>query len=606
MQTFDSKNYLSSCTTESGVYRMIDEKEHVIYIGKAVNLKNRLSSYFVSTTSKKTAQMVKQIASIEVTVTASEVEALLLEKELISSFRPKYNILLRDDKSYPYLLVSADPFPRVCSFRGARSKKAGRFFGPYPSAVSLRRLVDLSQKIFKIRNCSNSFYANRSRPCLQYQIKRCTAPCVGHVTQSQYDENLNAFISILNGNIEVPLERLKKNMREQSAAEDYEKAAETRDSIIALQQLTEKQGVICEKGLADVIACIQGESDTIIYLIKVRDGKLSQPESYFPSNKLHLCESEVLKAFILEYYGGQKAQIPPKELILNIEPVDRHLIEDHFKAKLGRAVELKSNVLLDRKKWLNIALKSASATLVSRQGSYNRNIKRFDEFSNIIDLKTMELESIACFDISHTFGEETVASCVVFDRQGPKKASYRIYKIKEAKASDDYMAMREVITRYLTGKEDRASLIIVDGGKGQLSTALDVIKKLDVDIKVLGFAKDKSRKAGLEKLYSMDTVSGAAQTIEISPQSSAHHFVQHIRDEAHRFAISHHRKRRDKKRVGSKLESIPGVGPQKAKALLEHFGSVKQIKSASVEKIASVKGMSKKLAETVKKQLLES
>ncbi|MAZ44077.1 MAG: excinuclease ABC subunit C [Legionellales bacterium] len=599
MPGFDHRSYLKTVTESPGVYRMFDKDAQVIYVGKANNLKNRLSSYFQTNISRKTSHLVAAITRIEVTIVNSEVEALILERELIAQYRPKYNVLLRDDKSYPYLLISSDEFPRISSHRGKTNPKKGQFFGPYPNTAALYHFLEMAQKLFKLRNCSNSFFANRSRPCLQYQIQRCSAPCVGRISSDDYHQDVLSLVQLLEGRNNTLQATLIDKMESASSNQEYEKAAEYRDALGYVSSLVEKQFVVTDKGSADVIACAIDKGIAALYVLRIRSGKIMSPEVLYPKIRLGQEASEVIKTYLLEIYNPTTNNDAPAEIIISHGLEEKEAIESVIKSAYGRHIPLLSSVKTQRRAWLSIAEKSAQASVSSKADSFSQHASRFEAFLSALNITDECVEKVSCFDVSHTFGEETVASCVVFDKDGPNKKLYRTYNIKTAKKSDDYGAMKEVFERHFNNNSNLANVVIVDGGKGQLSQAIKACKDAQIEVQLLGVAKGEGRKAGLERLYRYNAATDLIDEISIPPTDKVHHFIQSIRDEAHRFAITTHRRKRDKKRVGTTLEEIPGIGKAKASLLLNHFGSVKKIKTLSPQELTRVKGISLAVAEKI-------
>ena len=598
--SFDSTAYLAHTTQRPGVYQMYDNSGQILYVGKAKNLKKRLASYFRSTGLHiKTRALVQKIGNIEVTVTGSEIEALLLEQNLIKKQRPPYNILLRDDKSYPYIFISSEHrYPSIQLQRGKKSKK-GRYFGPFPSGSAVRESLNLLQKIFRIRQCDESFFNNRSRPCLQHQINRCSAPCVELIGPDVYGEDIHHAMMFLEGKNSSINEALVQQMEQMAAALDFERAAMLRDQISSLQQVQEQQRISGDGGDADVLACSIKAGFTCIHQLFIKGGRVIGSKSHYPKLRLETEENEVLESFIGQYYlQGRERPIPPL-LILSHSPQGQQALAEALTGARERKVELSSRVRGQRSGWLNLAKTNAEQQLASYLSSRQDVHKRLVELQEILRLDTLPAR-LECFDISHSSGEATVASCVVFDAQGPKKSDYRRFNIKTTDTGDDYQAMHEALTRrYQKLKSTDArmpDLLVIDGGKGQVAQALDVLEELQIDeIYVIGIAKGVTRKAGFETLI---TDRGQQEQV-FDPGSGALHLLQHIRDEAHRFAITGHRARRAKKRGRSTLEELPGVGPKRRQALLKHFGGLQEIGRASVEEIAKVSTISRAMAEEI-------
>jgi|SRR5690554_439870 excinuclease ABC subunit C len=596
---FDSKSFLRRLTRRPGVYQMYDAGDKILYVGKAKNLKNRVSSYFrASGLSSKTQALVARIKRIEVTVTGSETEALLLEQNLIKQQRPPYNILLRDDKSYPYILVTdRDAYPAIRFQRGTGRKK-GRYFGPYPSSGAVRESLNLLQKVFRIRQCEDSFFRNRSRPCLQYQIKRCTAPCVGMISEAAYRQDLNHAMQFLEGRNQELMHGLAKEMDLAAEKLEFERAASLRDQISALQQVQEQQFVSGQNGDADVLGCAIQPGGVCIHALFVRGGRVIGSKVYHPRVSIEDSVGEVLSSFIAQFYLSGPREIPPA-IIVPVELEDQLVLQQALEQRRERKLAILSRVRGDRAGWQRLAQTNAEqqlgSHLASKQNIYNRYLALQDALG--LDAVPQRLE---CFDISHSSGEATVASCVVFDREGPKKSDYRRFNIDGITAGDDYAAMHQALhrryTRVRKGEGVLPDLLIIDGGKGQVAQAVAVMEELQIhEVLVVGIAKGPTRKAGFEVLIRGDT---GEETV-LASDSPALHLLQHIRDESHRFAITGHRARRGKARRVSTLEGIPGVGPKRRRELLNHFGGVKEVERASVEEIAKVSSISRTLAQEI-------
>ena len=577
--SFDSAAFLKTLTSRPGVYRMIDITDTVIYVGKAKNLKKRVSSYFrkMGLTSKNRV-MVAQIAHIETTVTHTENEALILENNLIKELMPRYNILLRDDKTYPYLFISSDAFPRIGLHRGAKRKK-GRYFGPYPSAGAVRESLHLLQKLFPIRQCDDSYYQNRSRPCLQYQIKRCTAPCVGLISEADYQKDLQHTILFLEGKNQQVLDDLSEQMTLDSAALDFEKAALIRDKIISLRKVQERQYVSAEQGDLDVLAAIVRDGLSVVEVSFIRGGRSLGSKSYFPKGTAAGSAEELLAAFIPQHYLGKNM---PAEVLVSHRFEDLTLLEEVLRSDSDHRVIIRCPQRGPSVRWMKMAMTNAEISLVQRLSSRSNLLQRFELLQEVLEMEEMP-KRIECFDISHTRGEKTVASCVVFGLEGPLKADYRKFNIEGITPGDDYAAMNQALTRRYTrlqkGEGKRPDLLLIDGGKGQLTEAKAVMADLQLDIDILGIAKGPARKPGEETLFLV----GRAGEIDLSADSPALHLLQQVRDEAHRFAITGHRQRRAKARRTSPLESIEGMGPKRRQKLLQQFGGLQAIQRAGVE-----------------------
>lgn len=596
---FDSKAFLRRLTQRPGVYQMYGADGKILYVGKAKNLKNRVSSYFRSSgLSAKTQALVARICRIEVTVTGSETEALLLEQNLIKQQRPPYNILLRDDKSYPYIFVSdRDTFPAITFQRGA-GRKNGRYFGPYPSSGAVKESLNLLQKVFRIRQCEDSFFRNRSRPCLQYQIRRCTAPCVGLISEDAYRQDLNHAMQFLQGRSQELMQTLAQEMEDAAARLEFERAANLRDQISALQQVQEQQFVSGQSGDADVLGCAVQPGGVCVHALFVRGGRVIGSKVYHPRVSIEDTPAEVLSAFIAQFYLSGPREIPAA-VIVSVELPDQECIQQALEQRRGRKMAIMSRVRGDRAGWQRLAQANAEqqlgSHLASKQNIYNRYLALQDALG--LDSIPQRLE---CFDISHSSGEATVASCVVFDREGPKKSDYRRFNIEDITGGDDYAAMHQALSRRYTrvrkGEGVLPDLLIIDGGKGQVAQAVMVMEELQInDVLVVGVAKGPTRKAGFEVLIRGDS---GEETV-LASDSPALHLLQHIRDESHRFAITGHRARRGKARRKSTLEGISGVGPKRRRELLKHFGGVKEVERASVEEIAKVSTISRTLAQEI-------
>ncbi len=595
--SFDVKEYLRTLTGLPGVYRMLDASGTVIYVGKAGNLRKRVSSYFrKSGLSLRTRALVEQIAGIETTVTRTEGEALLLESNLIKQFGPRYNVLLRDDKSYPYIYLSTEQdYPRVTLHRGARRGK-GRYFGPYPNAGSVRESLHLLQKLFRVRQCEDSFFNNRSRPCLQYQIKRCTAPCVGNITRAEYAGDVQHTALFLEGKSSQVIDDLVRQMEQAAAARHYEMAAVYRDRIASLRHVQEKQYVSKERGDLDVLACRSGSGAACVQVFFIRAGRSLGNAVFFPKVPMESSEAEILSAFVPQYYLDKAV---PSELLLSHKPDDWRVIEEMLSSRAGHAVSVRSRVRGDRARWVEMARKNAAHALAAHVNSRTGYAGRLRDLAAVLALEDLP-GRIECFDISHTSGEATVASCVVFGQEGPLKSDYRRFNIRDVRAGDDYAAMEQAVTRHYTrlakGEGSFPDLLLIDGGKGQVRAAIAVLDELQVkDVLVVGVAKGEGRKPGLEKLY----IAGGDKMLDLPVDSPAQHLIQQVRDEAHRFAISGHRRQRARSRSTSPLEHIPGIGAKRRQQLLRQFGGIRELAKAGVEDLSRVKGISRVLAQQI-------
>lgn len=595
-QTFDAKNYLKNCSSLPGVYRMYNEKNEIIYVGKAKDLKKRLSSYFRNTgLSAKTQSLVSQIINIETTITHTEGEALILESNLIKEFLPRYNILLRDDKSYPFLFLSTeDDYPMLRLHRGTKRKK-GRYFGPYPNAGAVRETLNLIQKVFRIRQCDDSYFKNRSRPCLQYQIKRCTAPCVKSISQHNYANDILHVTQFLEGKSQKVVQDLVAQMEQAATLLQFEKAAEFRDQISYLQSVIEGQYMTGSGGDIDVIACATHAGHACVEIFFIRNGQSLGTKSFFPKLPESMQEADILNAFLPQYYLNNDI---PAEIILSESLPDHELIAEVLSDKRGKKVMLSSSVRSDRRHWLDNARQNAQKALLTRVNSAAGMIKRFDALQALLHLDHMPAR-LECFDISHTMGEATVASCVVFTPEGPLKTDYRRFNIEGIEPGDDYAAMKQALKRRYAkirkSEGKKPDILFIDGGKGQLSQAIEVMNQLEIeDVLLIGVAKGEGRKAGLEKLVMTDGT-------ELYPgqQSMALNLILHVRDEAHRFAITGHRAKRQKSRTTSQLEQIPGMGAKRRQSILKHFGGLQAVSKAGVEDLAKTPGISKALAQLI-------
>lgn len=595
-QPFEAADYLKTLTSRPGVYQMIDAEGVVLYVGKAKNLKKRVSSYFRKTgLTSKTTVMVAQIAAIETTVTHTENEALILENNLIKALMPRYNILLRDDKTYPYLLISADTFPRLSVHRGAK-RLPGKYFGPYPSAGAVRDSLGLLQKLFPVRQCEDSYYQNRSRPCLQYQIKRCTAPCVGLISAEDYQKDVQHTVMFLEGKNQQVMDELSQQMQEASVALKFEQAAAIRDKIIALRRVQERQYVSSMQGDLDVLAAIVRDGMAVVEVCFIRGGRNLGSKSYFPKGSADSSPEALLAAFIPQYYLGKDV---PAEILLSHQADDLSLLQSVLQSESGHKVSLRQPQRGQATRWLKMALTNADISLSQRLSSRANLLQRFEALQDALDMDELP-KRLECFDISHTRGEKTVASCVVFGLEGAIKSDYRRFNIEGITPGDDYAAMNQALTRRFTrlqkGEGKRPDLLLIDGGKGQIREAQEVLAELNLsDLPILGIAKGPERRPGEETLFLV----GRAGEVTLAADSPALHLLQQVRDEAHRFAITGHRQRRAKARQTSTLEDIPGLGPKRRQKILQQFGGLQEIKRAGVEDLARVEGISESLARKI-------
>jgi excinuclease ABC subunit C len=596
---FDPSAFLATCSGRPGVYRMFDSEARLLYVGKAKNLKKRLSSYFRKTgQAPKTAALVARIAQIETTITANETEALLLEQTLIKEWRPPYNILLRDDKSYPYVFLSDGDFPRLGIHRGAK-KARGRYFGPYPSALAIRESLSLLQKTFLVRQCEDSYYKNRTRPCLQYQIKRCKGPCVGLVSPEEYAEDVRHSVMFLDGRSNALSEELSSAMEKASMALEFERAAELRDQIALLRRVQDQQSMDGGTGDVDVVAVMLTPGGACVHLISVRGGRVLGSKNFFPQVAIEEEGGDVLMAFLAQYYLGNAERDLPSELIVNVQHEDFATLIEAIESLRGRSLSISLRVRGTRARWQQLAVTNAEQALAARLVNRQHLAERFEALATVLEMDEPP-QRMECFDISHSSGEATVASCVVFGPEGPLKSDYRRFNIEGVTAGDDYAAMHQALTRRFSkikdGEGKLPDVLLVDGGKGQLAMAREVLQELAVpDLILLGVAKGTTRKPGLEVLYLND----AEHEFTLPGNSPALHLIQQIRDESHRFAITGHRARRGKTRRTSTLEEVPGIGPKRRRELLNHFGGLQELSRASAEEIAKAPGINKKLAESI-------
>jgi excinuclease ABC subunit C len=598
MAEFDHVQYLKGLTTRPGVYQMYGAGGELLYVGKARNLKNRVGSYFrASGLTEKTMALVARIADIQVTVTSTEVDALLLEHNLIKTHRPPYNILLRDDKSYPYIHVSDDRFPRIALHRGAKRKK-GKYFGPYPSAGAVRESMQFLQKVFKVRQCEDSYFRNRSRPCLQYQIGRCTGPCVALVSEEDYAQQVESTNLFLSGRSQQLMVRLADDMEQAAAELKYEKAALYRDQIAQLQLVQSSQGIEGVTGDLDILAAASAHGCASVQVLFVRGARVLGSKSFYPPVKLQENVEQVLAAFIPQFYFGAARSIPA-EILVSALPDDAGVLEQALSAQAQKLVKVRSRVREARAQWLRLAQQTAETNLAAHLAGKQTVLGRLQSLQEVLDLPELP-ERVECFDISHSSGEATVASCVVFDQQGARKSDYRKFNIENIAPGDDYAAMHQALERrYQRLQSAEASMpdvLLIDGGKGQVAQAMAVLSELQInDIEVVGVAKGTTRKPGLETLVSGTT----GQLRQLPPDHQALLLIQQIRDEAHRFAITGHRGRRDKARQRSALEEIPGVGGKRRRVLLRHFGSAQGVRNANIEELKKIPGISAAIAHQI-------
>jgi len=597
---FDPKPILKSLPNLPGVYRMINATDEVIYVGKAKDLKKRVSSYFnKNLPSPRTRMMVSNIVRIETTVTHSEAEALLLENNLIKSMMPRYNVLFRDDKSYPYIALTADEFPRLAFHRGTQRKGAS-YFGPFPNSVAVRESIQLLQKVFRLRTCENTVFANRSRPCLLYQIERCTAPCVGYISEEDYRHDVSHATMFLQGREKQVMDELSEKMMQAAESQEFEMAAVYRDRMQSLRQVQAKQFVSdFNVSDADVIACVEVAGQHCVNLVMIRGGRHLGDKSFFPKNADGYELETTMEAFLEQHYVAQN--MPP--LIIVGVPIETAALEEVFSEQAGRKVRINTNATGDKRVWLKMAETNAQLALQQRAAQSANQKGRLIALREALGLGD-SVERIECFDISHTMGEATVASCVVFDKGDMQNSEYRRYNITGITPGDDYAAMRDALTRrykkVAAGEGKLPDLVFIDGGKGQLGIAVEVMHEVGLpDILLVGIAKGEERRPGLEQMFFPDRDT----PVGLMKDNPGLHLLQQIRDEAHRFAITGHRARRGKARMHSSLEDIGGIGAKRRKSLLVRFGGLEGVKNASVDELTQVEGISQALAEKIYQEL---
>ena len=588
-EPFNPKPILKNLPNLPGVYRMMNAEQTVIYVGKAKDLKKRVSSYFnKNLPSARTRMMVSQIANIETTVTHTEAEALLLENNLIKSHMPRYNVLFRDDKTYPYIMLTGDKFPQLAFHRGTQ-RKNNSYFGPFPNAVAVRESIQLLQKVFLLRTCENTVFANRTRPCLQHQIERCTAPCVGLISEEDYRRDVTHATMFLQGREQQVMDELGQKMMAAAETEEYELAAIYRDRMQSLRQVQAKQFVSdFAVNDADVIACVSHQGEHCVNLVMIRGGRHLGDKSFFPKNAEGGELSDTVQAFLEQHYVAQN--MPP--LIIVGVPIEVSALEEIFTQQAGRKVKINTNPIGDKRVWMKMAETNAELALQQREAQHANQQVRLNALREALDLPETT-ERIECFDISHTMGEATVASCVVFDKGNMQNTEYRRYNITGITPGDDYAAMRDALTRrykkVASGEGKRPDLVFIDGGKGQLGVAVEVMQEVGLaDILLVGIAKGEERKPGLEQMFFPDR----DVPVGLKKDHPGLHLLQQIRDEAHRFAITGHRAKRGKARMHSSLEDIAGIGAKRRKSLLVRFGGLDGVKNASVDELAKVEGIS--------------
>tara|TARA_Y100000588_G_scaffold381427_1_gene467073 strand:- start:658 stop:2475 length:1818 start_codon:yes stop_codon:yes gene_type:complete len=599
MSAFDSAAFLKNLTSQPGVYRMYNSQGEVIYVGKAKNLKKRVSSYFrTHLDNAKTRSLVSQIADMDVTVVNSETEAFLLENNFIKKYKPRYNVVMRDDKSYPFIFLSDHEHPRLSFHRGPQKKK-GEYFGPYPSAWSVRESLRSMQRIFPVRQCEDSYYRARSRPCLQYQMQRCSAPCVeGYVSDEEYKEQVNFARLFLKGKNQQVIGELVEKMEKASEALNFEAAARYRDQINALRKVQERQWVAGTQDEMDVFGFALKGNMACIQVMFIREGQLLGSKAFFPKVPNIADEQEVFESFFLQFYlAGNK--VIPKQIVLSNSLNDEEAIAKVLASEAGHKVHFFKGAREEKRKYLQLAQSNAQAALDAQYSQQKSVFARYLDLEGALEVDT-PIQRMECFDISHTSGQQTVASCVVFNREGPLKSDYRRYNIEGITPGDDYAAMAQALKRrYKSVKEVQKipDLLLIDGGKGQLAQAEAFFEEWPHDKKpmLLGVAKGTTRKPGLETLI----LAGSHEVLPMDSHSPGLHLVQHIRDESHRFAITGHRNRRQKVKTTSSLESIPGIGAKRRQTLLKFMGGLQGLKKASKDEIASLPGISQELADTI-------
>lgn len=597
MTAFDPRVFAGSLTQRPGTYQMLDGKGRVIYVGKARNLRKRVASYFGGRPlDAKTMAMVARVADICVTVTATEADALMLEYNLIKRHKPRFNVVLRDDKSYPYIRVRTDKaFPQVSFYRGSR-RAAGRLFGPYPSAGSVRETLNQIQKLFQVRQCEDSYFSHRQRPCLQYQIQRCTAPCVGLVSAEDYGRDIEHAMMFLQGRSEAITQVLVKRMEDASAELNFERAAQYRDQIAKLKSVEAQQLVTRSRGDLDAVGLVSDGGVNCVAVMSFRGGRLLGSRSHFPRAADGTTHREIMRGFLLQYYGRRE---PPHEIVTSHPVTDVDALAEMFAGRAGRKVQIKHRVRGDRAAWVEMVLTNAAHSAASRKRSGVVIARQLTSLADCLKLNEIP-QRLACFDVSHTSGESTVASCVVFGLEGPMKSEYRRFNIAGITAGDDYAALTQALERWCTrltrAEAGVPDVLFIDGGRGQLSAAATVVDELrSGGMRLVGIAKGPGRHSGRERLY----VEGRRPPLKLPSNTPALYLIQQLRDEAHRFAVAGHRARRHKRRTASPLEGIPGIGPKRRRELLRQFGGLQAVTRAGVDDLARVKGISRRLAKLI-------
>ncbi|HEX7273025.1 MAG TPA: excinuclease ABC subunit UvrC [Casimicrobiaceae bacterium] len=597
---FDARELIASLPNRPGVYRMLNAAGETIYVGKARDLKKRVSSYFQKTGhAPRTAVMVTQIARVETTVTRSEGEALLLENNLIKAHQPRYNVLFRDDKSYPYLCMTGERFPQLRFHRG-KLDKPHRYFGPFPSAAAVREGIAILQKVFQLRSCEDSVFANRSRPCMLYQIQRCTGPCVGLISEADYQEDVQNATLFLQGKTTEVLDVLQRQMDGASASLAFERAAKIRDKIARLTQLQSRQFVeSATAGDIDVVAAASESGLTAVNLVMIRGGRHVGDRSLFPQHAEGAALSEIVPAFLMQHY--LERPVPPT--IIAADATEDGVLEEVLSSQSGHKVQLVANPNGERRVWLTMATQNAELAIRQRLAQKATQDDRLTALQEALKLPA-SVQRIECFDVSHTMGEAAVASCVIFDHLSMQINEYRRFNVKPAAGGDDYAALREALSRrvarIVAGDVPAPDLFVIDGGKGQVGVAAEVLAEQGLhDVELVGIAKGPERKPGLEEIVFADR----SEPLHLAPDHPGLHLLQQIRDEAHRFAIQGHRARRGKARTTSLLQDIGGVGGKRRRALLAHFGGLKGVQAASIDDLARVPGISRALAERIFSEL---
>jgi excinuclease ABC subunit C len=597
---FDLASFLAALPARPGVYRMLAADDTILYVGKARNLRNRVASYFHGRAhADRTQAMVAQVVRVEVTVTASETEALLLEFNLIKQHRPRYNVLLKDDKSFPYIHLTAHAFPRLAYYRGA-GKVAGRFFGPYPNSVAARETLQLLQKLFRLRPCEDTFFANRSRPCLQHQIGRCSAPCVGFISSEAYARDIADAVQVLQGRNTELITDLGRRMETAAQRLEYEAAARFRDQIAMLKQIQASQSMTRIRGAdIDAVAIASEGTEYCVSVVFVRGGRNLGSTNFFLRGGLG-GERETLAGFLAQYYLARES---PDEIVVSTPVEDGDVLEAALRQRAGRAVPLRSGVRGTRARWLAMARTNAELGLRMKASSRASVRDQLEALQQALELERMP-QRLECFDVSHTMGESAIASCVVFGLEGPLKSDYRRFNLKGITPGDDYAGMRQAVGRHFArlqrGEGEMPDLLLIDGGAGQLQAAHDALAELGITgLTAVGVAKGVDRRAGQERLF----LAAQEPPLILGPDSPALRLIQRVRDEAHRFAITGHRKARARSRLESLLEEIPGLGPAKRREILKSFGGLQGVRQASVEDLSKVRGIGRPLAELIYEKL---